>query len=74
MKIIDLHCDTLLKLVEENRPVEFFKRNNCWHIDLERLKASDYYLQFFGFFRQKGRCRMAMKGHCRCLVCLRMHV
>ena len=50
MKIIDLHCDTLLKLVEENRPVEFFKRNNCWHIDLERLKASDYYLQFIAGF------------------------
>lgn len=54
MKIIDLHCDTLLKLVEENRPVEFLKRNNCWHIDLERLKASDYYLQFFAAFIETG--------------------
>lgn len=45
--IIDLHCDTILRLYEDkSREL----RQNDYHIDINRLKASNTWGQFFAFF------------------------
>ncbi|MDP4088408.1 MAG: dipeptidase [Bacillota bacterium] len=50
MKIIDLHCDTLTKLGENERAG---LRINKFSVDLERLKSSSYMAQFFALFIDK---------------------
>ncbi|MBQ8293612.1 MAG: dipeptidase [Bacilli bacterium] len=46
MKIIDMHCDTIMALMNSNE--ELRKSNNM--IDLEKLKKGDYLLQCFAMF------------------------
>lgn len=48
MRIIDLHCDTILRLWEENGIAEL-SRNN-FSIDMEKLVAGDSLAQFFAIF------------------------
>lgn len=48
MKMIDLHCDTILRLYGED-PSQNLMRNN-FHVDLEKLKNSDSLAQFFALF------------------------
>ena len=51
MRVIDMHCDTidrLLSLKEEGRPEAL--RENGLHIDLLRMKESGYLLQNFALF------------------------
>ncbi len=45
MDIIDMHCDTLIRLNDNIR-----LRNNNLHIDLTRMKQSNYLLQNFAIF------------------------
>jgi membrane dipeptidase len=47
-KIIDLHCDTILRLME-NRDKLFLKKNN-FSIDIEKLKKANSMAQFFAMF------------------------
>ena len=47
MRIIDLHCDTILKLWEQNGAQ--LRRNN-FSIDMEKLAAGDSLAQFFAIF------------------------
>ncbi len=46
--IIDLHCDTLMKLLDV--PAGGDLRKNVWNIDLEKLQKSNYLLQDFAIF------------------------
>lgn len=50
MRKIDLHCDTLLKIVEENKPLHYLLQNHEGHVDLKRLCQSEYGIQFFAAF------------------------
>lgn len=52
MKIIDMHCDTILKmyhLKQEKQPVISLRNNNL-HISLDKMKAGDYLAQCFALF------------------------
>lgn len=52
MKLIDLHCDTFSRMYEENiLNVE----NNDLHIDLNKLRKADSYLQVFALFDNKDK-------------------
>ena len=46
MKIIDMHCDTIMALMHSNHEL----RKNDHMIDLEKLKKGDYLLQCFAMF------------------------
>jgi membrane dipeptidase len=46
--MIDLHCDTIMQLI--NHPDKGDLMNNCWKIDIEKLKRGGYYLQDFALF------------------------
>lgn len=48
MKMIDLHCDTIMRLHEENPNANLSA--NEFHIDLEKLEKSDSLAQFFALF------------------------
>lgn len=48
MLLIDMHCDTMLKLYENGQEVSL--RKNNYHVDLEKLKASNSKAQFFALF------------------------
>lgn len=48
MKMIDLHCDTILRLYEEDPSQNLLK--NDFHVDLEKLKKSESLAQFFALF------------------------
>lgn len=58
MIIVDAHCDTLTKIMEQN---ENLYKNSC-HIDIERMKRSGSYVQFFAAFIEPKYCQAyAMK-------------
>ncbi len=46
MKIIDMHCDTIFKIEKQNCNL----RENHLHIDLKKLKQSNYLLQNFALY------------------------
>ena len=48
MKFIDLHCDTLLKLVTANKPCTLGK--NSYSVDFEGLKNAGAMAQFFAIY------------------------
>ena len=51
MKIVDMHCDTLdrlLGLQEAGKPEGL--RQNSGHLDLQRMRKSGYLLQNFAMF------------------------
>jgi len=49
MYIIDLHCDTLLRLIgQEGAGEKLFKNDRC--VDISRLKKSHYWIQCFAAF------------------------
>lgn len=50
MPIIDLHCDTIMKLYE-NKNSQLFENN--FQIDLKRLQQNDFLLQTFAIFLDK---------------------
>lgn len=51
MPFIDLHCDTISRLLNARRTGEAGSlRQADFHIDLEKLKVSDYLLQNFALF------------------------
>ena len=51
MKVIDMHCDTILKLYNElqNGKDGSLLENDC-HIDINKMKKGDYLLQNFAMF------------------------
>lgn len=63
-KIVDMHCDTISRLLGCKRQKEQRKDKeaetllkNSGHIDLLRLKQSGYLLQNFALFVNKGSCQ-----------------
>lgn len=46
MRFFDLHCDTVLEIVRQNK--SFY--NNSLHIDLNKIQKIDEYIQFMAFF------------------------
>ena len=46
--IIDLHCDTLMKLLDVPAGGDLYR--NCWNIDIEKLQHSGYLMQDFAIF------------------------
>jgi len=58
MIIVDAHCDTITKIMEKG---EGLYKNNC-HIDMERLKKSENFVQMFAAFIDPEYCQAyAMK-------------
>ncbi|WP_291572423.1 dipeptidase [Clostridium sp. UBA4548] len=51
MRVIDLHCDTVMKLMEGKEKVNL--RRNDFSVDLERLQKSNSMAQFFALFIEK---------------------
>ncbi len=54
MKMIDLHCDTIMGLLFDKKE-GLLKKNNL-HVDLEKLKKSDSLLQTFAMFAPPMMC------------------
>lgn len=48
MKIIDLHCDTILRLMEDKEKLEL--RKNEFSVDIEKLERGNSFAQFFALF------------------------
>lgn len=48
MKIIDFHCDTILKLMDDKDRLEL--RKNKFHIDIEKLREGSSMAQFFALY------------------------
>ncbi|MDC7224451.1 MAG: membrane dipeptidase [Spirochaetales bacterium] len=56
MKMIDLHCDTLFRRLEDpSTAVPSLLRKNIWHVDLKKLQKSDSLLQVFAVFAPQHR-------------------
>lgn len=57
MKVVDMHCDTISALFEKKRAGEkvSLRENDC-HVDILKMKQSDYMLQNFALFVEMGRC------------------
>ncbi|HHV29821.1 dipeptidase [Acetivibrio mesophilus] len=53
MIIVDAHCDTITKIMEDGTGL---RKNNC-HIDIERLKSIGNYVQFFAAFIDPSYCQ-----------------
>ncbi|MDD5935097.1 MAG: dipeptidase [Clostridiales bacterium] len=51
MKVVDMHCDTVLELFEEKKEQKSGSLlSNQFHIDLEKMIKGDYLLQNFALF------------------------
>jgi membrane dipeptidase len=48
MKVIDLHCDTILKIMESGHKQKLYKNEFC--VDIEKLNSGDFLSQFFALF------------------------
>ncbi len=69
MKIIDLHCDTICRL-EENDSGETLAANN-FHVDLDKLSRGGYLLQTFALFVDRGKYPDTYRQFRRLLDCFR---
>lgn len=51
MKVADMHCDTI-GVIYENKLLgnNFSLKDNCFHIDIKKMKDSNYILQNFAMF------------------------
>lgn len=58
MKIVDMHCDTISRLLElEEKGEREELRENAGHLDLQRMKQSGYLLQNFALFVELAQGR-----------------
>jgi membrane dipeptidase len=48
MKVIDMHCDTILELVNAKEKINL--RSNHLNVDLEKMQKGDYLVQCFAMF------------------------
>lgn len=56
MKIVDMHCDTISRLLElEEKGTPEGLRENTGHLDLLRMKQGGYLLQNFALFVEISR-------------------
>lgn len=61
MRVIDMHCDTISKLMETGKGNLF---ENSGHLDLKRMKESGYLLQNFALFVELGNERDPWEAVC----------
>lgn len=55
MKVVDMHCDTISVILNENRAGKNVElRSNDLNIDIEKMKKGDYLLQNFAMFVDLG--------------------
>ena len=55
MKIIDMHCDTISRIYQEQkRQKQTHLRKNSFQIDLTKMKSTAYLLQNFALFIDLG--------------------
>lgn len=54
MKLIDLHCDTILKIYESESKVGLHQ--NDFHVDIQKLRKADAAAQFFAIFIDRNDC------------------
>ncbi|MEG0855758.1 MAG: dipeptidase [Terrisporobacter sp.] len=55
MRIIDFHCDTISQLHDyRQKGEEINLKNNKLHLDIDRMKKSDYMLQVFASYMDLG--------------------
>lgn len=54
MKFVDAHCDTITTIMETGEVL----KNNKGHVDLDRLKQYDSYVQFFAAFISPKHAKM----------------
>lgn len=57
MRIVDLHCDTISRIMEQGEPL---LRNNC-HFDVERAIKAKLALQFFALFTMPGDSNLMLR-------------
>lgn len=55
MKVVDMHCDTISRMDEIGRTGVGFTENDL-HIDIQKLKKGDYFLQNFAIFLDQKNC------------------
>ena len=53
MRVIDMHCDTISRLLEKDEEL----LQNTGHLDLKRMKESGYLLQNFALFLELSKDR-----------------
>lgn len=56
MPIIDCHCDTIDRMYHENTHLN----SNLYHIDLQKLRQSEYLAQWFAFFIDSHQAEEAL--------------
>ena len=61
MRVIDMHCDTISRLLEKREEL----LQNTGHLDLKRMKESGYLLQNFALFVYLGECDDPWEQVCR---------
>lgn len=55
MKVIDFHCDTISQIYDlRNKGEELNLKNNNLHLDIDKMKKSDYMLQVFASYINLG--------------------
>ncbi len=64
MLIVDAHCDTITTIMKCG---EELRKNNC-HIDINRLKKYDSYVQFFAAFISPDHAKMGALKRTLCIV------
>lgn len=57
MRTVDMHCDTISRLLRKRRAKEAagLRENDC-HIDLHKMRKGNYLLQNFALFVNLGEC------------------
>lgn len=66
MRVVDMHCDTVSRLVElEDRGTQEKLRENTGHLDLLRMKQAGYLLQNFALFVELEQNNDPWEAVCR---------
>ncbi len=57
MKVVDMHCDTISRILEERRAGNTYVLwENDGHLDIKRMREHGYLLQNFALFVNKAKC------------------
>ena len=66
MKVVDMHCDTISEIYERRKKGENLDlRKNGLHLDLEKMKKGDYFLQNFALFTSLKNVERPFEHTCR---------
>ena len=65
MRAVDMHCDTISKILEERRAGRAYELlENNGHLDLKRMKEQGYLLQNFALFVNQAKCESPWEEFC----------